>query len=196
MAGFSIPAVSANSDSPEPSPPDYAFKDPSGWRYFDANPSRFLDIGMSYIQAMKTNSIEEARSAQVDLTRSQLEFCVRGDIIDEGSLPSDVVFGLGQYVTKENTRVFWMPSIIQGTDPIKCLSVHHHLNDDRMCAGFLDSALGATMCTRLLEKFKEHSRTHIFVHVHSSGKFYQIRIPRDEIANSLQRINSLSAIQE
>lgn len=193
VAGFSVLAAAVSSDnSQKPPPPDYAYKDPSGWHRWDSNSSVLFDHVMRMQTAMNNSSIEEARSAHFDFTRAYLEFCVHGEVIDEGSLPSDIVFGPGRYVKKEDTKVFWMPSPILGKSSILCVSVYYDLGGDGRDAAFL-SAIGPFMCAPLLEKFKEDDGTYIFIHVFSAaGRHFAVGLPRD----ILERHQSLVAIQE
>lgn len=193
VAGFSVFAAAVSSDnSQKPPRPEYAYKDPSGWRRWDNDSSIFLDHVLRTQTAMNTNSIEEARSAHFDFTRAYFEFCVHGEVIDEGSLPSDIVFGPGRYVKKEDTKVFWMPSPVLGKSSILCVSVHYDLGGDERDAAFL-SAIGPFMCTPLLEKFKEDDGTYIFIHVFSAaGVHFAVGLSRD----ILERHQSLMAIQE
>lgn len=193
VAGCSGLAAALGSDnSQKPPQPDYAFKNPSGWRHSYSESSVFLDHIMRVQRAMDTNSIEEARSAHFDFTRAYLEFFVHGEVIDEGSLPSDIVFGPGQYVQKEDTKVFWVPAPMLGTSSILCVSVHYDLGDDGRDAAFLDSALRSSMCAHLLEKFREDHGTHIFIHVFSARRHFCVAVPRD----LLEHHQSLLVIQE
>lgn len=194
MAGFSILAALANSTDPPPPHPNCAFKDPSGWDYMHTDPSLFQDFIMRYSQAKDINSIEKARSAHFELTRSILQFCVHGEIIDEGPVPSDVVFGAGRYAAKEDTRIFWMPSPGQGRDPVLCLSVHHDLSDEVRKLAFVENAVVAEVGASFLEKFKE-DKTYIYIHVHGPTVFFSLGVRRDEVERLLERSKDW-AIQE
>lgn len=195
VAGFSILAVlAANSDDPNPAQPNCAFKDPSGWDYMETEPSFIWDYTMRYSQALKSNSIKEAREAHFELTRNILQFCVHGDIIEEGSVRGDIVFGPGQFVAKEDTRIFWMPSPVQDRGPVLCLSVHHDLRDDLKHIAFIDNVIGAEMAASCLKKFKD-TDTHVVLHFHAPSQFFVIFFPRDEMAKALER-DKLLGIRE
>lgn len=62
--------------------------------------------------------------------------------------------------------------------------------------GFLIKALEAEICERLLEKFKEGSGRHIYVHVRFPTGFFSAGIDRDDLVNIVEREKSMSAIQE
>lgn len=187
MAGFSILTVlAANSDNPRPAQPNCAFKDPSGWEYVGTEPSFGLDFAMRYYQALESNSIREAREAHFELTRKILQFCVHGDIIEEGSMRGDVVFGPGQFVAKEDTRIFWMPSPVQDRGPVLCLSVHHDLEDSSKQVAFVENVMGAEMAASCLEKFKD-TDTHVVLHFHTASGFFILFFSRDEMAKALER---------
>lgn len=195
VASFSILAVlAANSGNPRPGQPNCAFKDPSGWDYVGTEPSFGLDFAMRYSQALESNSIKEAREAHFELTRKILRFCVHGDIIEEGSVRGDVVFGPGQFVAKEDTRIFWMPSPVQDRGPVLCLSVHHDLEDNSKQVAFVDDVMGAEMAASCLKKFKD-TDTHVVLHFHTPSEFFILFFPRDELANALER-DKLLGIRE
>lgn len=160
----------------------------------DTEPSLFQDFITRYSQAVDINSIEAARSAHFDFTRSILQFCVHGEIIEEGSVPSDVLFGAGRYVAKEDTKIFWMPSPDQDRDPVLCLSVHQDLSDDLGKLAFVDNAIGAELGANCLRKFKD-SDTHVQVYFHTCSGFFVVSLPRDEMLRVLEHNESL-AIQE
>lgn len=184
----------ANSDDTKPPQPNCAFKDPSGWDYMDTEPSLFRDFFMRYIQAKDTNSIEEARRAHFEFTRSILQFCVHGEIIEEGSLPGDVVFGAGRYAAKEDTKIFWMPSPARDVVPVLCLSVHHDLSDEVRKLAFVENAIVAEVGASFLEKFKE-DEAYIYIHIHAPAQFFSLGIRRDEVSRLLERSEAW-AIQE
>lgn len=195
MASFSILAVlAANFGNPRPAEPNCAFKDPSGWEYVDTEPSFISDFTMRYSQALKSNSIKEAREAHFELTRKILQFCVHGDIIEEGSVRSDVIFGLGQFVAKEDTRIFWMPSPDQDWGPVLCLSVHHDLRDNMTQVAFVENVIGPEMAASCLKKFKD-TDTHIVLHFHAPSQFFILFFPRDEMEKALER-DELLGIRE
>ncbi|KAI7780316.1 hypothetical protein LA080_016164 [Diaporthe eres] len=189
VAGFSVLAALAKSNDPKPlpplPPPSCAFKDPSGWEYMNTDPSLYQDYYMRIYQAFKINSIEEARSAHFEYTRSILQFCVHGEIIEEGSLPNDVVFGMGHYAAKEDTKIFWMASPVQDTVPILCLSVHHDLSDEWQLP-FAQSAIVAGLGASFFEKFKENE-TYAYIHIHTPTKLFWLRFHRDEVSHLLER---------
>lgn len=172
VAGFSILAVlAANPGNPRPARPNCAFKDPSGWDYVETEPSFALDFTVRYNQALNSNSIKEAREAHFELTRQVLQFCVHGDIFEEGSVSSDAVFGPGQFVAKEDTRIFWMPSPVQDRGPVLCLSVHHDLRDNLKQVAFVEKVIGAEMAASCLKKFKD-TDTHVVLHFHAPSQFF------------------------
>lgn len=142
---------------------------------------------------MDNNSVEEARSAQFDFTRSFLECTVHGDVVDEGSLPSDVVFGAGLHVKKEDTKVFWVSSAELGKSSVLCLSVHYDLTGGERGDRLVIKALEDGMFDRLLKRFEEDER--IFVHVHYVGGFFVVGLDRDEFMSVLERKKSMSVIQ-
>lgn len=189
VAGFSVLAALAKSNDPEPPPPppppNCAFKHPSGWEYVNTDPSLYQDYYMRIYQAIKINSIEEARVAHFEYTRSLLQFCVHGEIIEEGSLPNDVVFGIGHYAAKEDTKVFWMASPVQDAVPILCLSVHHDLSDEWQPA-FAQSAIVAGLGASFFEEFKENE-TYAYIHIHAPTKLFWLRFHRDEVSHLLER---------
>lgn len=195
VAGVSMLAGAATSDdSNKATPPPYALRDPSGWGCLDNNPSIVMDFIMRVRQAMDTKSVEEARSAQFDFTRAYMELAVYGDVIDEGPLPDDIIFGAGLHVKKEDTKLFWVPSTELGKSSILCLSVHYDLNDGERLGLFLTTALESGMFERLLEKFKEDECIHF--HVHFSTVFFSIGIDRDVVLGLLERGKSLSSTQK
>ncbi|KAG6363496.1 hypothetical protein INS49_008596 [Diaporthe citri] len=193
VAGFSILAAMANSKDTPPQP-NYAFKHPSGWAYMNTEPSLVQDFIMRYSQANDINSIEEARSAHFEFTRSLLHFCVHGEIIDQGSLPSDVVFGFGRYAAKEDTKIFWMPSPVQARVPVLCLSVHHDLSEEAGRLAFVESAIVAEVGASFLEKFNENE-TYIYIQIHGPTQFFSLGLRRDEILRLVERSKAW-AVQE
>lgn len=146
---------------------------------------------MSYDQAKDANSIDKARRALFEFTRSILQFCVHGEVIEEGPLPADIVFGPGSYVAKEDTRVFWVPSPTQGKDPILCLSVHHDLSDDLKKAAFVNSVIGVELAAICLGKFKDDD-TNVQLHISTPGQFFALSLPRDGLARALELYRSLA----
>lgn len=195
IAGFSILTVLANSDDSKPLPqPNCVFKDPSGWGYMDADPSLLQDFIMNYDHAKDVNSIDKARRAQFEFTRSILQFCVHGEVIEEGPMPADIVFGPGWYVAKEDTRVFWVPSPTQGKDPVLCLSVHHDLVDELNKVAFVDSVFGVELAAICLGKFKDGD-THVQLHFSTPGQFFALGLPRDGLVRALELYQSLAIAQ-
>lgn len=169
-AGFSILAAMAKSNDPEPPPrPNYAFKDPSGWQYMDSEPSNLQNFIMRYSQAIDTNSIDEARTAHFEFTRSILQLCVHGEIIEEGSLPSDVVFGPGRYAAREDTKIFWVPSSVQGRVHLLCVSVHHDLGDEVRKSAFVSGRRLAQASSRNPRRTR-HTFTSRFTPLRNSSR--------------------------
>lgn len=195
VAGFSVLAALANLDNRGQSKPNCAFKDPSGWDYQETDPSLLQDFVTRYSHALETNSIEEARSAHFDFTRNILQFCVHGEIIEEGPVPSDVLFGAGWYVAKEDIKIFWMPPPVQDRGPVLCVSVHHDLSDEWRRLAFVQMAIRRTeLGANCLKKFNDGD-THVHLYFHSPTRFFGIGFPRDEMLKALERNASL-AIQE
>lgn len=160
----------------------------------DSEPSNLQNFIMRYSSAIDTNSIDEARTAHFEFTRSILQLCVHGEIIEEGSLPSDVVFGPGRYAAREDTKIFWVPSPVQGRVPLLCLSVHHDLGDEVRKFAFVEGAIRAKVGASLLEKFKE-DETYIYIQIHAPAEFFSIGVRRDEVLRLLERSKAW-AIQE
>lgn len=189
-----LAGTAASDDSQKPTPPTHAFRDPSGWNVLDSNPAISMDFVSRVLQASETNSIQEARSAQFDFTRSYMELALHGDIIDEGSLPSDLVFGIGRHVNKEDTKLFWIPSAELGKSSVLCLSVHYDLSDGERLDALFSKALEAGLFERLLEKFKDDER--VYLHLHSSTMFASAGFDRRDVVNILERKQSMSGIQK
>lgn len=171
-----------------------AFKDPSGWEHMEADPSILLDFNMKYHQAINNESIEEARSAHFDFTRNVLEFCLHGEIVEEGSMQNDIIFGIGRYITKEDTKIFWVPSPVEGRMSTLCLAVHQDLSDDDYRYIFVDKVCVAEMAARALEKFDD-SGTHVSISFHHTHGLFTLCVPRDEFLRVFERKNLL-AIRE
>ncbi|KAK2610764.1 hypothetical protein N8I77_004165 [Diaporthe amygdali] len=171
-----------------------AFKDPSGWEHMEADPSLSLDFIMKYHQALQNESIEEARSTHFDFTRNVLGFCLHGDIVEEGSMQNDIIFGIGRYITKEDTKIFWVPSPVEGRMSTLCLAVHQDLSDDDYRYIFVDKVCVAEMAARALEKFDD-SGTHISISFHHTHGLFTLCVPRDEFLRVFERKNLL-AIRE
>lgn len=87
-----------------------------------------------------------------------------------------------------------MPSPELGKSSTTCLSVLYDLNGDGRVESFLMKALEAGICERLLEKSKDDSGRHVYVHVHFPTGFFSAGIDRDDLVNIIERERAMSAI--
>ncbi|KAL1864423.1 hypothetical protein Daus18300_007655 [Diaporthe australafricana] len=196
VAGLSLAALANPDDRSPPPEPDCAFRDPSGWHLIDLNPQVMLDFGMTYLRAAKSNSVEEARNAQFEHTRNFLEVCLLGEIIEKGSVPGDIIFRVGQYVIEEDTKIFYVPSPVQGKSSTLCVSVHHDLSDNDKAGAFANhDRIVYGVLARYLEDFKEENAPHVFLFLHYPAGIVTLAYSRDDLLGCIERKN-YSALSE